>query len=132
MPDIDVTDVLLDSDIAGEAFQYERRSETVSVNGRSVQGLQVFDAVGSVQPPGENDLITTEDYDAASNTIVVITTARLRCVSQDQVAAQFKPDIVLWQGNRYVVTKCEPWTEYGAGFIRAVCKSEDFIDQAPG
>lgn len=132
MPEIDVTDVLLDSDVAGEDFTYARRPETVTQAGRGVRALQVYPGVGSIQPIEDNSMARTEDYDAAANTIQIITMTRLRSVSQDQGGNQFAADIVTWKGNSYVVKTVEDFSQYGAGYVRAVATSQDFVDQATG
>lgn len=132
MPDIDVTDVLLDSEVAGEEFTYTRRPETVTPAGRGVRATQVYPAFGSIQPVEDNSMMRTEDFDAAANTIQIVTITRLRGASQDQGGNQFAPDIVTWKGNEYVVKTVEDFSQYGAGYILAVATSEDFVDQASG
>ena len=131
MPEIDVTDVLLDSEIAGEAFIVERRTETVGQNGQSTVAIAQIQAYGAIQPEGDNDLIRTEDYDVQSKSVVVITNFRLRGVSQDAQGKEYKPDIVIWKGNSFIVKTVEDFSQYGGGMIEALCTSEDFVDQAP-
>lgn len=128
MPDIDVTDVLLGAAVAGEMFVVQRRKETVTEQGLSTVETFNLDATGSVQPEGENDMIRDADYDAASRTIEVITPFRLRGESVDGAGNQFKPDIVIWNGNSYVVKKVEDYSTFGRGLVIAICTSEDFVD----
>ena len=63
MPDIDVSDLLFDSDIAGEALSVIRREEMVGTNGVSTITNMTLPAegddpiVGSVFPTGDNSLV---------------------------------------------------------------------------
>lgn len=138
MPDIDVSDLLFDSDIAGESFQVVRRQETIGSNGVSNLTQTTFPLpgddpiVGSVTPTGDNSLVRQEAFQTQSNTILVITTFRLRGPSKDSGGASFQPDIVVWSGNQYVVRSLNEWTSFGVGFVAAECASIAFIDLAPG
>src|ERR1700694_3507137 len=123
MPDIDVSDLLLDSDIAGEAFSVIRRQEIVGANGVPVLTQTTLPKagdpaiVGSITPTGDNSLVRAEAYSTQSNTIKVITAFRLRGPSKDGTGKSFQPDIVLWNGNHFVVRTLNEWTSFGAGFV---------------
>lgn len=129
MSEIDVSDVLLGSEIAGTQFIVQRRQEAVGQDGFGAQQLLQLQAYGSVQPM-EAELLREPEYDGVTNGIIVITPFRLRSASKAQ-GNNYKPDIILWNGNSYIVRRIENWSQYGAGFIKAECVSEDFIDQAP-
>jgi galactose-6-phosphate isomerase len=137
MPDIDVSDLLFDSDIAGEAFSVIRRQEVVGGNGVATLTVTTLPLagdpaiVGSVTPTGDNSLVRAEAYSTQSNTIKVITEFRLRGPSKDAAGQSFQPDIVLWNGNHFVVSTLNEWTSYGAGFVEAECTSFDFNTLAP-
>jgi len=138
MPDIDVSDLLFDSDIAGESFIVIRRQEIVGDNGVSVLTATSLplpgDApiVGSITPTGDNSLVRQEAYQTQANTILVITPFRLRGPSKDSGGASFQPDVVVWNGNHFVVKTLNEWTSFGAGFVEAECSSIDLIELAPG
>jgi galactose-6-phosphate isomerase len=55
--------------------------------------------------------------------IVVHTTFRLRGPTRG-----FQPDVVIWNGNRYVVRDIRDWTQFGVGYIRAECESMSHLD----
>jgi galactose-6-phosphate isomerase len=131
MPDIDVNDVLLGSAIAGETFVVQRRQETVTQQGKSTIKTFNLPAVGSIQPEGDNEMIRETDFDTQSNSIEVITPFRLRGASVDAAGKEFKADIVLWNGNSYVVKTVNDYTAFGRGWVLAQCTSEDFVDQPP-
>lgn len=123
MPEVDVTDVLLDPDVAGQSFDVVRRPELVTAaglsttpNARTVRGV-----FGSVTPTGDNSLIRDEAYDAQAKTIDVVTQFRLRGPSATTGSSIYKPDVVLWNGDAYEVRVLEDDTQFGAGFVKAEC-----------
>lgn len=130
MPSIDVSDILADTFIAGEPFTVTRRSESVNSFGESVVTPSTFTAAGSIVPIGDNSLLREEAFETGANTIRVITTFRLRGVSQ-AVGQNYQPDLVVWKGNSFIVRTVEDYTQYGAGMVVAECSSIDFVDQAP-
>lgn len=132
MPDIDVSDLLLDADIAGQIFGVIRRQETVGANGVSTVAATNLTAVGSITPTGDNSLLREEAFQTGAKTIKVITPFRLRGASKDAGGNSFQPDIVVWNGDNFLVRIVNDWTPFGAGFIEAECSSFDFIDLAPG
>jgi galactose-6-phosphate isomerase len=137
MPDIDVSDLCDDPDIAGEAFSVIRRQEVVGPNGVSTLTLTTFPQpgdpaiAGSVTPTGDNSLVRAEAYTTQSNTIKVITAFRLRGPSKDGAGKSFQPDIVVWNGNHFVVSTLNEWTSFGGGFVEAECTQIDFNPLAP-
>jgi len=130
--ELDVTDVLLDADVAGDTFTVLRRREVVSQNGVStVQVNEVPDVLGSVQPTGDNSLIREESLDAQAKTIKVITTFRLRGPSQTTSEAEYKPDQIVWRGDTYEVKVLDDWTEYGGGMVEAECSQVTYVGTPP-
>ncbi len=131
MPLVDVTDILVDPDIAGQSFTVIRRQETVNDFGESTVTVERIDAVGSVQPEGDNDLIREEGQDAQALTAIIVTTFRLRGVSKGPNASRYKPDIILWQGNYLEVMSLKSWGDFGYGFVEATATSVHYIDNPP-
>lgn len=137
MPDIDVSDLTLDSDIAGESFSVIRRQDTVGANGTStletttLPGAGDPPIVGAIFPSGDNSLVREEAYQTQAEALTVITQFRLRGASKDANGNSFQPDIVVWNGGNYLVKSIKAWTSYGAGFVEAECVSFDFNVPAP-
>lgn len=138
MPDIDVSDLMLDSDIAGESFTVIRRQETVGANGASTLATTTLPLagdpliVGSITPTGDNSLVRQEAFQTQASTVTVITAFRLRGASKDGAGNSFQPDIIVRaDGSQYLVASLKPWTAFGAGFIEAECTSFDFTALAP-
>lgn len=129
MPEIDVTDVLLSSDIAGQSFDVIRRAEVVDETGFSTtpNDLIALDVIGSVQPTGDNSLIREDAYDAQAKTIRVITSFRMRGVSRSTGASRYKPDIVRWNGDHYEVRVVDDYTPFGGGMVECECVQVDYV-----
>lgn len=128
MPLVDVTDILFDSDIAGQSFVVVRRQETVNNFGESVKTVERSPAIGSIQPKGENSLDRDGAYDAFARTIVVVTTFRLRGVSKGPSKSRYKPDIIFWQGDYYEIVTRDSWADFGAGFIECEATTVPWVD----
>ncbi len=133
MPELDVTDVLLDADVAGTSFDVVRRPEVVTQAGLSTTPLDriVRGVLGSVTPTGDNSLVRDEAYDAQAKAIRVITSFRLRGVSHTTGAADYKPDRVLWNGDCYEVRVVDGWSAYGGGMVEAECVQVDYVGTPP-
>jgi hypothetical protein len=114
MPEIDVSDIILDPFISGETFTVIRRAETVNNFGETTTTNTTFTASGSIQATGDNSLLREEAYQAQQKTIQVITTFLLRGATQD-----------------FLVRVVDDFSSYGSGMIRAECITQWFSDPAP-
>lgn len=131
MPLIDVTDVLSSLDIADQAFSIVRRSETVNSFGEGVLATTVIPAMGAVQPLGDNSVLRTEQSTTTANGITVWTTTPIFNVGRDINGVKYQPDLILWEGNHFLVKVLNPWSDFGAGFYQAECSEIEFVDQIP-
>jgi hypothetical protein len=132
VPEIDVSDILLDPEIAGEELTILRRPDATGTNGVDVitETEITPKPVGSVRPTGGNSLVREDAYQQQAKSIRVITNFRLRGVARDG-AQNYQPDIVVWGGSRFVVQTVEDYSRYGAGMIQADCMSQNFVDPPP-
>jgi len=128
MPNVDVSDLLLDPDVAGQQFVVVRRAENVNEFGESAWTYGQATAIGAIQPSGDQGLMRGESFDAQAKSVVVYTRFRLRGVNSGASGASFKPDIVLWNGVYYEVTNIDSYGSFGAGFVKAECTSISNID----
>jgi len=133
VPEVDVTDVLLDPDVAGQSFSVVRRPELVTSAGLSTtpNARTIAGIFGSVTPTGDNSLIREDAYDAQAKTIEVVTSFRLRGPSASTGGADYKPDVVLWRGDAYEVRVIDDDTQFGAGFTKAECVQIDYVGTPP-
>jgi hypothetical protein len=134
MPIIDVTDILFDTDIAGQVFTVIRRPEIVNDFGESTIPLPetIAGVIGSIQPADDNALMREGSYDAQAKSVVIVTTFRLRGATKGPAGKNYKPDIILFgppeQQDMYEVNNVKDWTPFGAGFIEATATTIPWID----
>jgi hypothetical protein len=133
MPTIDVTDVLLDPDVAGQSFTVIRRVEIVNNFGESTLVTKtVPDVIGSIQPNGDNSLMREGSYDAQAKSIIVVTPFRLRGVAKGPGGITYKPDIIISDifgaANMFEVSSIKGWGSFGYGFVEAEATTIPWID----
>lgn len=113
-----------------DEFEVVRRAETVDSNGEAVIGSVALMAVGVVCRASPDDLQRLPELDLMDAYISVVTQFRLRGPAR-AAGRQFKPDVIRWQGSSFVVKALDPYTNFGAGFVQAICGSVDSVDEAP-
>ncbi len=126
MPFLDVASVLLDPDLA-DTFTVLRRTQTISTGGiASTSPILTLPAIGVVAAATPDDLIRGDATQLMSKSITVDTIFALQ-----GPAPGYQPDVVVWHGDNYVVTHIDDYSNFGAGFVHALCQSIDSIDQGP-
>lgn len=134
MPLLDVSELLFDPAFV-ETVTVLRR-EQVMVNGRATTTITTFpDIVASVQPKdtaiGGNVIERAPDGQWRGSNLNIYTKFRLRGVSEDATGTQYQPDIVIWNGDQFLVALTNDWSHYGAGFMHAELESMEAVDYAP-
>lgn len=132
MPYIDVTDVLVSLDIACQEFYVLRRRETVNEHGESVKDVETIGPLtGACQPLGDNSMVREEAYTTQNNGLSVWSTFRMYSTSRTNDGTTYQPDLILYDGNTYLVKTLNDWTAWGAGFTQADCIAFAYVP-APG
>jgi hypothetical protein len=128
MPNIDVVDILTDPDIANDVFQASRAQQIIDSNGRvTAVAPRVFpNLVGSVQPMSGRTLNMMPDMVNVSGAIEIWTQFRLEGPSDTTQA-----DVVTWNGRDYLVVNAQSYTNYGRGFVHAVCQLMQLVASSP-
>jgi galactose-6-phosphate isomerase len=98
-----------------------RRAETVDVKGRSQVAISRLYGYGVVCAIGPNELMRPTDYDSSNKIISIVTPLTLR-----SDAFGFKPDIVFWQGDSYLVREVDDYSGYGPGWVNVTAVEMDF------
>lgn len=130
MPLLDMSTVLDDPNII-DTFAVLRRTEVVNNFGVSaVTAVSTPGVYGVVYPSNENDLKRFPDLQVQAKALTVITRFALRGESEAS-GSEFQPDVVVWNGDNFVVRALEDWSNYASGFILAICTSIDLVDQPP-
>lgn len=115
MPDIDVSELLVDPDFV-DNFQISRTQSAVGNDGRAHQSAAVvFDVEGVVVPKGTK-LVQIEEGQRLESVIEVYVAFQLTA-GQDTVS----PDIIKWGMRSFRVVAVEDWSRYGEGFVKATC-----------
>lgn len=117
MPNLDMSDVLLDPDFLDTSLIYTRQRQIDIGHGRvrneptsgPFTGVVTMDAGSIMRRVPEGSYVT--------GSILIYTMERLRMKGEDVDA-----DLVDWHGARYRVQNMGDYTAYGAGFIWAVCE----------
>lgn len=128
MPLLDVSEVLADPDF-NEVLNVIRRQQTIDMHGRAVLTETTFTPYGVVTSGNPDPLLRTVDYEAEKNTIRVHTTFVL--IGVQNGVTDYQPDVILWNGNRYLVNKTWDYSKYGAGFIAADCELMQATENTP-
>lgn len=128
-PDIDVSDVILNSVVAGETFTVVRRQEIVNAYGESVLTESRVDAIGSIQPTGDNSMTREDAYTLQANSIRVITSFLLRGAGQSG-GLKYQPDLVFWNDGYYIAKSESDYSHYGRGQVEVDMISFNY--QPPG
>jgi hypothetical protein len=135
MPMLDVSDIVVDPDLA-DTFDVIQRPETVSSStGRSsTSEILTQGVVGVVTMQDPADLMRRDDSDSQPRLIFVASAFRFRGVSKEG-PQQYKGDIIIWpptgqQGStRYTVLKVFPYSRYGTGITEVVAESMNATDE---
>lgn len=122
MPFLDLSDLILDPDFAGAMSQITvtRQAETVGSNGRASFTTSSFTPLAVVAPAAGLKLDILPEAARTEGSISVITSFHLL-----QASASNAADQLTWRGVVYTVAHVSDWTQYGAGFIEAICTIRD-------
>ena len=123
MPLLNVSDLLVDPDLA-DTFTVIRRQEAVSSEtGRASVSEQSFTGiVGVVTVQSPNDLERREDYQMMTRSLSVVTRFQLYGAVRGAVQG-YQPDLILWRGTRHLVKHVDPYPQVGQGFYQIECSS---------
>jgi galactose-6-phosphate isomerase len=138
MPLVNVSMALM-SPMLSDTFAVIRRQQAVGTNGRASFVATVIPNLGGVvYPSNKNDLERFPNLQVTAKTITVITRFALRSESETQPGygetgspIDYAPDIVQWNGDSFLVSAVEDWSNFGPGFTFAICQSMDLKDVPP-
>jgi hypothetical protein len=132
MPDLDVSDVLLDPDFA-EQLAIQRRTQTMVKGRPSMTTATISPAPwGAVIPQNDVPMQRGPNQQHLPRLLQVHTQFRLRGASKDpDTGADLPPDLIVWNGDTFIVNKVQDFSRFGAGFIQADCSSTDPTDNEP-
>lgn len=125
MPALDVSDAF-DPDFF-DVFTILRRTETLVGGFPTYTTQTIAGQYGVITMASPNDLERMPEVDVSSKSIVIVTKSRLQLGS-----AGIKADIVqCMNGETFQVVTVEDYSRYGQGYIWAIAKAVDYLDQPP-
>lgn len=133
MPELDVSDVASSIEFA-DFVSVIRRATSTNDYGEVVNASTTYDrVVATVVPVGKN-LRRDPDAQFTPNEINVVMQLRQPNVAGGQLKLQgasdgFQPDIVVWNGDNYLVINTNDYSAFGGGQVEARCSSVDLGDQ---
>lgn len=113
MPNLDVSDVLLDPDFS-QAIIVQRNRIRVSDQGLGVSDSVQVQIVATVVPASSLDLNRLADADLLKGKIRIFTQFPLS-TGDDTITA----DIVFWNDRQYTISTVDDYTNFGVGFVDA-------------
>lgn len=125
MAQLDVSEVF-DDDVLQDSFAVKRREQVVDNDGYASNNVTDDEGFGVVCMASPNDLLRLPEEQRTTKTLSIVTRYPLRATAPD-----VSPDLVGWQGSFFVVVNVEPYTHFGAGFVQALCSSQNYQDAAP-
>lgn len=117
MPNLDVSDVLLDPDFMSRGLICTRIAVVSGDNGRSkkTETVHKFNAVVTTNSGDKMD----RKPDGAIITGAINLHTRFILSEGD---ANSQADEIEWQGRKYIVSQVLSNTHYGRGFVKAICE----------
>lgn len=133
MPALDVSDLILDPDFCEVLTIYRREQVMDSLGRATVTPVLIAPApYGVVEPQDDQPLQRGPEQQNLPQLLEVHTQFRLRSASLDPATSKlYQPDVIVWNGDQFLVNRVINWSKYGRGFIRAACSSVDPIDDVP-
>lgn len=114
-----------------DTFNVIRRVETVNNSGESVLGVSATTGVYGVVKPIGDRLDRRADEDSSKKDLRIFTKFALRGAARDGVPTDWKPDLIFWHGNNFIVENVRDWGGYGIGYVAAECNSFELISSPP-
>lgn len=139
-PLLDVSELLDDPLFVQTAMTVLRRKQVLTKGRSSPAVYEVITGVAaSVQPKdtaiGGNFIERKPDMEYRGSNLNVYTKFRLRGVTKQATGApsdeDYLPDIIIVNGDFFLVALTNDWSHYGAGFMHAEVESTEAVDYAP-
>lgn len=99
-----------------------RRQQIVDETGIAANVVTFFNPVYAViYPDGKNSLDRKKDSQSVTKTLTVIAKFAFRAASGPSPSQAYQADLVKWRGAAFVVIDPQDYSQYGTGFIKALC-----------
>jgi hypothetical protein len=118
------TDLVLRNVRWRQRFTVYRTFRAANDYGRGETEETELDVAGEVQPTDGGDLERLDAGDRARESVTVWCATPLSAGGDNS-----EPDEIEYRGTRYIVRSVRDWTDYGAGFCRAVCVAQEMRNE---
>jgi hypothetical protein len=118
MAKVDVADILDDPDFTDEITQIVR-TPILDLSGKQTFEEYRVDTIGVVQPISGETLQRLPDALRNADIRSFWLKGEIHATNKDKY-----PDILIFQGYRYLVQTAMPWTNWGKGWTEGVCINE--------
>ena len=115
MPLLDVTDLLFDIDFCTFELLCTRSVQTIGVNGLATVTQTQLPFTGVVTSALGSNLNRFDGGERISASIKIYTSFLLKPGTPTNTA-----DVVTWNGNQYVVSRVNDYSQYGRGVMEAI------------
>jgi|SRR6185437_708448 galactose-6-phosphate isomerase len=120
-----VSDVLFDP-LFMDDITVIRSQRSVNVQGLTVDTPGYYYSTGCVQPTPGRDLEQLPEAERTGVFVTVVTPFRLF-----PLTATTAPDQIVWQQKNYRVKHVADWSNFGQGFVSAICQLVDMVPDGP-
>lgn len=136
-PTLDVSELLSDPLFVETEMTVLRRRQVLVKGRTSPEVYEVITGVsGSVQPKdtaiGGNVITRAPDMEFRGSNLNIYTQFRLRGVTKQATGqpsdGDYLPDVVIWNGDHFLVVLTNDYTHYGAGYMHAELESIEAVD----
>jgi galactose-6-phosphate isomerase len=123
MPFLDVSDLLSDPDLGGTTFSVIRTLSGPPVGGLAqLTPTTIPNIVGSIQPATSTELLRMPDGERVGGAVTVRCKFVLIGGGIDPNSGLDRTaDQVVFKGQQYTVQSVQDWSDYGAGYVEALC-----------
>lgn len=119
MPLLDLSELMTDPTFV-EAFTVIRATKATGDNGRTkLTPQRIPNVIGGVQPAGSLDLQRLPEGSNLRGAVAVWTKYIL---TDGQLSEDLTADQIEWNGHLYTVMSVEDFSQFGEGFVKAVCQ----------
>lgn len=127
-PFIDPSIMLSDPQFT-DRFAVVQRIQAVNDFGEvGTTNTTTHNVLGVVTPAKPGDLRRVPEMQRGTRTIVIFTKALLNDAATARDGTARQPDLLLWNGDTFMVIEVLPWNRYGPAWVRVVATSVDRID----
>lgn len=123
--------VVLSSPVLLDTFSVMRRVETVNSSGESVLSVSATTGIYGVVKPIGDRLDRRADEDTDQKDLRIFTKFALRGSTRAGVTTDYKPDLVYWHGNNFIVVDVRDYGAYGVGYVVAECDLFELVSAPP-